>query len=211
MLNEPDFSLLSFPGYAVFIPDMMFAIVGLHNYSKLYDGKYADSVSTWLSYAKANFIHQETGLMVAKTRTRYKNSRPLSGAYTALTCYCLTKLTDTDFAQDQFLKMKHHLMIEPSMLGAPLTGIREKLRSLPQFTFDPDAGPIVCGLSASGTAWAVGSATYFGDWEFRSKLLRTAEVMGRTTKSKNMRHYRLGSIALVGEAVELAMRTNRKQ
>jgi hypothetical protein len=89
-----------------------------------------------------------------------------------------------------------------------LFGIREKLNNFPKFSFDPDAGPIVYGLSASGTAWAIGAATYFGDWEYRSKLLRTAELVGRTQYGKGERHYRLGEIAIVGEAVTLAMKTN---
>ena len=92
-----------------------------------------------------------------------------------------------------------------------LFGIREKLNELPKFSFDPDAGPIVHGLSASGTAWAIGAATYFGDWEYRSKILRTAEFAGCTQHAKGERHYRLSEIAIVGEAVALAMKTNSHQ
>lgn len=55
-------------------------------------------------------------------------------------------------------------------------------------------------------------ATYLGDWQFRSKLLRTANLVGVTVRKKknHTRHYRLGEIAIVGEAVELGMRTNFK-
>jgi hypothetical protein len=208
MLKEPDLCLLSFPGCAVFIPDMMFTIVALNNYSKLYDGKYADSVQTWLTKAKAEFRHKRTGLLVAKLRTRYKNSQPISGVYTALSCYCLTQLDDEDFAHEQYEKMKQYMTHHTNICKGELFGIREKLNNLPKFSFDPDAGPIVYGLSASGTAWAIGAATYFGDWEYRSKLLRTAELAGRTQYGMGERHYRLGEIAIVGEAVTLAMKTN---
>lgn len=54
----------------------------------------------------------------------------------------------------------------------------------------------------------LGSSTYFGDWEFRSKLLRTAEMAGGTKKSKGKRSYRLGELFITGEATALAMRTN---
>jgi hypothetical protein len=54
----------------------------------------------------------------------------------------------------------------------------------------------------------MGSATYFEDWDFRSKLLHTAEIAGHTLQGKGKRHYRLGEIAPVGEAVVLAMKTN---
>lgn len=210
MLAEPDLCLLSFPGCAVFIPDMMFAIVALHNYSTLYNGTYADSVHQWLEKAKRDFIHPQTGLLVAKVRTR-RNSRPLSGAYTALSCYCLTQLPDAEFARQQYDLMRRYMMLQVNVMGNTPLGVREKWRSAPRLTFDPDAGPIVYGLSASGTAWAVGSATYYQDWQLRSRLLNTAELGGHTTSSRKGRHYRLGELAIVGEAVSLAMKTNLKR
>lgn len=76
---------------------------------------------------------------------------------------------------------------------------------------DMDAGPIIMNLSPSGTAFAIGSATYFGDNKFRNKLLRTAEIAGHTVKWNDSSHYLLGDIALVGEAITLAMRTNNKR
>lgn len=56
--------------------------------------------------------------------------------------------------------------------------------------------------------FAIGAATYFNDWDFRYKMLRTAEVVSRTKKEKDMRHYKIAEMFLVGEATVLAMRTN---
>lgn len=75
---------------------------------------------------------------------------------------------------------------------------------------DIDAGPIILNLSPSGTAFAIGSATYFGDNTFRNSLLKTAEIAGHTIQWGNKRHYLLADIALVGEAITLAMRTNHR-
>ena len=75
---------------------------------------------------------------------------------------------------------------------------------------DIDAGPILFGLSPSGTAFFTGSATYFEDTMARNKILRTAELAGSTIKIGDKRHYLLADIALVGEAIMLAMRTNVK-
>ena len=58
---------------------------------------------------------------------------------------------------------------------------------------------------------AKGAATYFGDWEFRYQILRTAEMVGGTKKEKGMRHYKISNMFLVGEATVLAMRTNIKR
>jgi hypothetical protein len=42
-------------------------------------------------------------------------------------------------------------------------------------------------------------------------MLRTAEVVGGTKKEKDMRHYRIAEMFMVGEATVLAMRTNIKR
>lgn len=41
---------------------------------------------------------------------------------------------------------------------------------------DIDAGPVILNLSSSGTAFALGPATFFNDTETRKGLLRTAEI-----------------------------------
>ena len=73
---------------------------------------------------------------------------------------------------------------------------------------DIDAGPIIFNLSPSGTAFGIGSVTYFNDSRLRRKLLKTAEIAGTTVIGNAKRHYLLADIALVGEAIMLAMRTN---
>lgn len=72
---------------------------------------------------------------------------------------------------------------------------------------DIDAGPIIFNLSPSGTAFAIGCATNLGDMEFRNQLLKTAEIAGSTIRWFDKSHYLLADIALVGEAITLAMRT----
>ena len=41
----------------------------------------------------------------------------------------------------------------------------------------------------------------------RNGFLRTAELAGFTVSSREQRHYLLANVALVGEAIALAMRT----
>lgn len=71
-----------------------------------------------------------------------------------------------------------------------------------------DAGPIILELSPSGTAFFAGSSTYFNDTKVRTGILKTAEIAGHTIKMGDERHYLLANVALVGEAIMLAMRTN---
>ena len=72
---------------------------------------------------------------------------------------------------------------------------------------DIDAGPILFNLSPTGTAFGIGSITYFEDFELRKKFLKTAELAGFTVTKGDKKHYLLADVALVGEAITLAMRT----
>ncbi|MCQ2136769.1 MAG: hypothetical protein MJY67_07610 [Bacteroidales bacterium] len=112
-------------------------------------------------------------------------------------------------AREQYEALKRHLLITRNVFGRRMTGVREYLDTLPQLSFDPDSGPIVQGLSASGTAFVIGAATKLGDWELRKSFLTSGEIAGNTQHGRGERHYRLADLALVGEAVVLAMRTNR--
>ena len=88
-----------------------------------------------------------------------------------------------------------------------ITGFREYYDKKCLLGFDIDAGPILFNLSPTGTAFGIGPATYFEDWEARKGMLKTAELAGFTVGNKDQRHYLLANVALVGEAITLAMRT----
>ncbi|MGL5273627.1 MAG: hypothetical protein ACRC8J_09150 [Phocaeicola sp.] len=201
MLSAKDMGVASSSNGIVFISDMVCACVVLHNYAKLYDGTYEDTVMKWMKMAKTDMIHKPSGLLIAEKR--YKLGKRVKGSYTALTNYYLTQLDDKQFANDQYERMKKTFRKDK-----PFTGIKEYQRDNSTLRFDPNAGPIYHGISGSGTAISIGAATYFGDGEFRSRLLQTAEIGGQTIQKKGSRHYRLSEVAFVGEAMVLAMRTH---
>lgn len=209
-LNHYDLNLLSFPRKPIWLPDMLVTIVALKNYSRLYNGKYGDTVDAWLENAKTKWIHKRTGLLAGTlpgASYRHKGIQ-IKGSHTALNCSYLT-LIDPEFARQQYELMKKVFGHETSLLGTNVVGLKEYQNKLPNFSAKPgDAGLIIKGISAGAMAFAPGAPTYFGDWEFRSQLLRTAEVASGTKKEKGMRHYNMADMFLVGEATMLAMRTN---
>ena len=209
-LSQYDLNLLSFPRKPIWLPDMLVTIVALKNYSRLYNGKYEDTVEAWLMNAKTKWIHKRTGLLAGTlpgASYRQKGIQ-IRGSHTALNCSYLT-LIDSEFASQQYELMKKVFGHETSMLGTKVVGLKEYQNKLPDFSVKPgDAGLIIKGLSAGAMAFAPGAPTYFGDWEFRNQLLRTAEVASGTKKEKGMRHYHMADMFLVGEATMLAMRTN---
>jgi len=209
LMSKYDMNLLSFPNKQIWLPDMFVSIVALHNYGRLYNGKYADTLEKWMQNARTKWIHRSTGLLAGTLpgQSRYQRGISMSGACTALNCSYLS-LVDEVFAKDQHEKMKKAFLHQTTVHNLEVTGIKEYLRKLPKLqpSFGT-AGFIFHGLSAGGTAFALGSATFHEDWELRYQLLRTAEIGGCTIKEEGMRHYRLGEVALAGEAIALAMRT----
>lgn len=211
--SKYDMNLLSFPGKPIWMPDMLVTIVALTNYGKLYSGKYSDTLEKWLTNARTKWIHKGTGLLSGQLpgQSRKMRGMVVRGSHSGLIASYLT-MVDDDLARQQYEAMKKVLRHEVMFMGKKVCGIKEYLRQSPGFKMMPgDAGLIVKGISAGGTAFALGALTYFEDWEFRSQLLRTAEIAGGTIKEKRKRHYRIAEMFLVGEATALAMRTNVKR
>ncbi len=204
ILQSPILNLPTYPDEPIYVPDMMVAIVALNDYSRLNGGKYASTVKRWLKRAKNEWCDAEIGLLASFLDENGKPFGEVKGSYSALNCYYLT-LLDDDFAAEQYDRLKKYFRQD-----FPVSGIKEYHDHSCLFGNDIDAGPIIFNLSPSGTAFAIGSATYMGDDDFRRQLLKTAEIAGHTVKWNGRRHYLLANIALVGEAITLAMRTNAR-
>lgn len=202
IVASPLFNLPTYPNEPIYVPDMLVAIVALSDYSERNHGKYSDTVINWLEKASAEWLDEKTGLLVSFLDENGKVNAPVKGSYAALNCYYLTKIAP-EFAREQYERLKSGFR-----QSFPMSGIKEYHDHSCWLGMDIDAGPIVMNLSPSGTAFAIGSASYFGDYDFRNELLKTAEIAGHTVKWNNSRHYLLADIALVGEAITMAMRTN---
>lgn len=202
MLRSPNLSLKSFPDKPYFSADFLVALVAFHNHTILFnDDKYENAIVRWLNLSNSVWKQPKTGLLVSTLYTNRKG--PVKGCYTGLNNFWLTLVGHPTYATDQYSRMKKYLAN-----SGKLTGIKEYLYKAPKLAFDPNSGPIVEGMSPSGTAFAIGSATYYGDWRFRNEMLATAQKAGGDVQKKGTRHYKLGEFALVGEATVLAMRTN---
>lgn len=200
MHHAPMMNLPSFSNGIVFFPDMLHVPVALKDFGELHNHEYDDLIKEWLRIQKANFLDRRTGLLISKY---YRSGRKgkLSGAYSALNTTFLCML-DKDWGKEQYRLLKRHFMRH-----GKYQAIKEFTDKSPELSFDIDAGPIIMGISPSGTAFAMGAATMLGDYEFRASMLRTAELAGKTIRKGNTRHYRLAEIMLTGEAITLAMRT----
>ena len=200
-------NLPTYPGECIYVPDMLVAIVALANYSQQYHGEYSQTVKLWIERAKAEWIDQETGLLASflvEDKGHAEIVLPVKGSYSALNTYYLS-LVDSGFAEEQYECLKKQFR-----QSFPFTGIREYHDKSCWFGMDVDAGRIILNLSPSGTAFAIGCATSLDDMEFRNHLLKTAEIAGSTIRWFDKSHYLLADLALVGEAITLAMRTTKQ-
>ena len=205
ILQSKSLNLQTYPEECIYIPDMLVAIVALSDYSHLYNGEYKSTVDRWMEKAKNEWTDKETGLVASFLVEDNDSTRivlPVKGSYSALNCYYLS-LIDPEFAMIQYECLKKNFI-----QTFPFTGIREYHDRTCLFGMDIDAGPIIFNLSPSGTAFAIGCATSLGDMKFRCSLLKTAEIAGSTITWFGKSHYLLSNLALVGEAITLAMRTS---
>ena len=200
--SSPVMNLPTYSDMAVYIPDMLVAIVALHLYGKLFDGEYDETVRKWMYKARKDWIDEQTGLLVSHMSYDGVSLGGVRGSYSALNTYYLSFI-DKQFAKKQYSQLKKHFLHKRI-----LTGCKEYIYNTNKLiTFDVDAGPIILDMSPSGTAFLIGCATVFHDFSLRKKLLRTASIVGMTFAFRNKRHYLLSNIAPVGEAIVLAMKT----
>ena len=203
ILQSPNLNLQTYPGEFIYVPDMLVAIVALANYSKQNKGEYWPTVNSWLKLMQNDWIDEKSGQIASfiPDGEVWTGKLPAKGSYSSLSCYYLT-FVDEEFAKEQYDILKKNFYQK-----RVITGFREYYDKKCLMGFDIDAGPILFNLSPTGTAFGIGPATYFEDWETRKGMLKTAELAGFTVSKKNQRHYLLANIALVGEAITLAMRT----
>jgi hypothetical protein len=201
--GSTDLNLQTFPGTYVFVPDMLVAIVALANYARLNGGRYRDIVDLWLANMQANHMDPETGLIMSLVPDgeTWVGNRPVLGSYSALSVYYLT------FVDEAFAREQYGLLKKAFLKKRPFAGFRELAKGTKGPFLLMDSGPVVFGLSPTGTAFGIGGATFFQDGDLRKRFLKTGEWAGFTVTSKRFRHYLLADCVPVGEAITLAMRT----
>lgn len=206
ILDSRSLNLPTYPDEPIYIPDMLVAILALKQYSDMHNNKYQSTILKWIEKVETEWTDSNTKLLAAYLEpTENKQNRKfyIRGSYSALNCYYLT-LINPQFAKEQYENTK-----KTFQKHGLFCGLKEYPNKSPFLYFDVDAGPIFLGLSPSGTAFILGAATYFADQEYRKELLKTAEIFGSSVAWNGKRHYLLADYALVGEAIELAMRTNK--
>jgi hypothetical protein len=158
-----------------------------------------EPLSRWLELTRTRLIDPETGVIafaLDASGQRTQRSRGSGGGWNSF----YLPFVDRDFARDQFARLREHFLASP--LG--VTGFREHRKGV-DAGGDVDSGPVIFGLSPSGTGFAIAGARHARDAKLLGSLLDTAELAGFTFQWNGERRYLLAP--LVGDAIVLAMKT----
>jgi hypothetical protein len=161
-------------------------------------------LAAWITHTRAHLIDPDTNLIVFGVAD---DGSPLQGGRGSATGWNAFYLpfVDEALAREQRVALRRHLVVD---LPFGASGVREHPHGSP-LGGDVDSGPLVFGLSPSGTGFSLAAARHDGDEAWLRALLRTAEVAGGTNQSDDGSERWYVAAPLVGDAIVLAMRTAR--
>ena len=200
LVASPGFCLETYPNELIYLPDNVVVIASLANFSRLSGGVYRESVTAWIKIAKNNLLDPELHLLPFQLDSYCNPVGGVRGSGAGWNAFYLPFI-DKSFATEQFEMVKKHLV--QTWL---ITGVREYPRGVFGLG-DVDSGPVIFGLSPSGTGFAIAGAVHTRDADLLGKFLFTGELVGSSVQWSNDRFYLFAP--LVGDSIILAMKTAR--
>lgn len=189
----PSALIETYPG-ETYVPDNVVAIAGLSLLQRCRgDARHAATITRFLDVMRRDRLDAKTGVLV------FAPGQPGRGSGAAWMAYFLTFI-DEPFAREQFIALFREFG-EPLPFGG--FAIREWPRGVERGG-DVDSGPLVFGLSPSGTGFALAGPAFTNDDAQLRAMLTTAELVGT---SIGFEHRRYLFSPLVGDAITLATRT----
>jgi hypothetical protein len=183
----------TYPG-ETYVPDNVVAIAGLALDQRCHgDARHAATIHRFVEALRRERLDDETGVLV------FAPGQPGRGSGAAWMAYFFTFI-DEAFARAQFEALFR-------AFGEDLPGGAFAVREWPRGVDRPgdvDSGPLVLGLSPSGTGFALAGPAFTGDEARLRAMLRTAEAVGTSTGVSERRYL---FAPLVGDAIVLATRT----
>jgi len=199
MMASPSLHAETYPGQT-FVADNTVVVACLALAQRLYPDDRMDLSEAWVGRVQKDYLDPSTGLMVFRIAGDGTVIEASRGSGVAWGVFYLSYASRT-FAEQQHRQLQ-------AMMGSRVLGGVHGIREYPngdERSGDVDSGPLVLGLSPSGTGFAIAGAALAGDDVGKLELLRTAELVGTTLGTGAGRRYVLSP--LVGDAIVLAMRT----
>lgn len=199
--ESPSHYIETFPGH-VFVPDTAAVVASLSLTGQLENDRYRDAIQKWIDYTRTHLVEPTSGVIYPWVSAQGRGYGPPRGSYASWNGFFLPWI-DPNFAQEQYIALRKHFVTE---LPGGAAALREYLPNV-RASGDIDSGPVIFGLSTSGSGFMLSSAKRNSDWALYSGLLTTAEGAGFSWSSSAGKRYLLAPI--IGDAIVLAMRTSR--
>lgn len=190
----------TYPG-EVYVPDVVAAVASIALYEKAATGD-SPFARRWVARARKRLLDPETSALPFSVDLKGRRRQGPRGCGMGWNSYYLGFI-DPEFNREQYVVMKK---IFAGRAGGIVQGIREWPRGVHRGG-DVDSGPLIGGLTPSGTGFAIAGAVLNDDRTFLEELLKTSEWAGFTVQWKGRRRYL--TAPLVGDAILLSMKSAR--
>jgi hypothetical protein len=191
----------TFPG-EIYVPDNLVVLASLALFDRAERSElYRDLLGRWLERCRGEMMDGRSQLLVPWVNVA--SGKPVAGfrgSYAAWNLFYMPFI-DKEFARVQWGRLKEIARTSPV---PGFYAVREFYQG-EHGKADIDSGPVLFGMSTSGTGFAMAPASFFDDRETLLGLLRTAEFAGFTISGSTGSRYLLAP--LVGDAIVLAGRT----
>lgn len=201
MEKMPSQYLETFPG-VIFTADNMVVVASIANHDRIFAPAYSPLVERWVKSTREKVCEKRSGLIPFYVDAEGNGLGVPRGSGVGWNSFYLPFI-DKTLADEQYALSRQHLL---QKLPFGFYAFREYL-PFDEGGADIDSGPVVFGLSTSGTGFGLAGVHAHADREIEAGILRTAEFVGMTVGSQERRRYLLAP--LVGDAIMLAMRTAR--
>ena len=188
--ESPIAHLESYPEH-IWPADNVVALYSLAVHDRLYATSYRTAVERWIDFMSSR-LDPETGLMPYKLDHRTGDPAVLPRGVTL--AYSIAFLSDLapELACGQYQAFRTHY--HEWRFG--LLGVREYPRHSAG-PVDIDSGPIVLGIGAGASGFALAAARAMGDEPSYASLVLSAELLGAPFHWRGTRRYLLGAVPIV--------------
>ncbi len=190
----------TYPG-EIYVPDVVAAVASVALYERADSGD-SPFARKWAARARERLLDPATGGLPFSVDLQGRLRQGPRGCGMGWNSFYLG-FVDPEFNREQYDVMKK---VFAGQAGGMVPGIREWPRGVRRGG-DVDSGPLIGGLTPSGTGFAIAGAVLNRDAKFLDALLWTSETAGFSLQWMGRRRY--ATAPLVGDAILLSMKTAR--